>query len=187
MAPQGSRRVQAAPPWRTPVGRWRARRWAPRQSRWIARAVVVVAATEMGRTSWRAWGRAQRQRPRQAWRAARAVPATARRWMLRKARRAGKATRRQAPSASTTVVGGEWRAPCRTGRGAKGHPRGARLSPAVIVATAARMRTHRAWRAAVKTGAVPIAAVSHLPPLLVTVVAVSMSAAATERGVRPLK
>jgi len=39
----------------------------------------------------------------------------------------------------------------------------------------------------VKTGAVPIAAVSHLTPLLVTVVAVSMSAAATERGVRPLK
>jgi len=187
MAPQGSRRVLAASPWRTPVGRWRARRSAPRQSRWIARAVVVGAAPEMGRTSWRAWGRAQRQRPRQAWRAARAVPATARRWMLRKARRAGGATRRQAPSASTTVVGGEWRAPCRTGRGAKGHPRGARLSPAVIVATAARMRTHRAWRAAVKTGAVPIAAVSHLPPLLVTVVAVSMSAAATERGVRPLK
>jgi len=39
----------------------------------------------------------------------------------------------------------------------------------------------------VKTGAVPIAAVSHLPPFLATVVAVSMSEAATERGVRPLK
>jgi len=49
------------------------------------------------------------------------------------------------------------------------------------------MRPHRAGRAAVKTGAVPIAAVSHFPPFLVTVVAVSMSAAATERGVRPLK
>jgi len=37
----------------------------------------------------------------------------------------------------------------------------------------------------VKFGAVPIAAVPHLLPLLVTVVAVSMSAAATERGLRP--
>ena len=35
--------------------------------------------------------------------------------------------------------------------------------------------------------AVPIAAVSHLPPLMVTIVAVSMSAGANERGVRPLK
>jgi len=187
VARKGPRPVPAAAPWRAPVGRWRARRWAPRLSRRIARAVVVGAAPEMGRTSWRAWGRARRQRPRQAWRAARAVPATARRWMLRKARRAGGATSRQAPSASTTVVGGEWRAPCGTGRGAKGHPRGARWPPAVVGATAARMRTHRAGRAAVKTGAVPIAAVSHFPPLLVTVVAVSMSAAATERGVRPLK
>jgi len=49
------------------------------------------------------------------------------------------------------------------------------------------MRTNRAFSAAVKTGAVPIAAVSHLQPLLVTVVAVSMSAAASERGVRPLQ
>jgi len=141
----------------------------------------------MGRTSWRAWGRARRQRPRQAVRAARAVPATARRWMLRKARRAEGATSRKAPRASTTVLGGEWWARCRARTGAKGHPRGARRSRAFVVATAARMRTHRAWRAAVKNGAVPIAAVSHLPPLLVTVVAVSMSAAASEGGVRPHK
>jgi len=151
-----------------------------------ARAVVVGAAPEMGRTSWRAWRRTRRQRPRQAWRPARAVPATARRWMLRKARRPGVATSRQAPSASTTVAGGKWRASCRTGRGAEGHPQGARWSPAVVVATATRMRTHRARRAAVKTGAVPSATVSHFPPLLVTDVAISMSAAATERGVRPL-
>ena len=64
---------------------------------------------------------------------------------------------------------------------------GGSWSPAVVVATATRMRTHRAGRAAVKTGAFPIAVESHLPPFLVTVVAVSMSATATQRGVRPLK
>ena len=41
-------------PLASPVGRRRARRWAPRLSRRIARAVVVRAAPEMGRTSWRA-------------------------------------------------------------------------------------------------------------------------------------
>jgi len=129
VARQVPRPVPVAGPWRAAFGRWRVRRWAPRLSWRIARAVVISAAPEMWRTSGWAWMRARRQGPRQAWRAALAVPATARRWMLRKARRAGSATSRQAPSASTTVVGanggplvGQGGAPKGNGGGLDGRP-----------------------------------------------------------------
>ena len=181
MERQGPRPVPSTAHWRAPVVPWRARRWAPRLSRRAARVVVVAVAPEVGRTSLRAWGRNLRQWPRQTWGAAQAVPAIARRWILRQARRAGRTTSRQAPSAPAKMVRGDRRAPSRKGRGRPGQLRGARWSPAVVVdATAARIRTHRAERAAVRTSAVPIAAVPHLPPFLVTFVAVSMSAAAAE-------
>jgi len=186
-AGQGPRAVPAVAPWRAPVAPWRARWWAPRLARRAARVVVVAAAPEVGRTSWRAWGSTRRRKPRQAWRAARTVHAAAKRWMRRQTRRAGRSTGRRAPSAPFKVDGGEWRAPCRPRRGAQGRQRGAWWSPAVVVATAARTRAHRAGRAAASTAAVPIAAVAHIPALLLTVVALAMSAAATERGVRPIK